>query len=256
MEQNSEGGPEREKGDHGTCAGPVYEYFLGGEGLAAWVMWKECPRGTTAFDPANRLTFAAGPMQGIKQTGAAKWAVGGISPSINMNAGSAITARLRHRNEAGGLRCGRGSRPRGQAGLRRDRRRQGQDQRRLATLGQGRLRGRGSDPGKGGRTVRGGHHRPGRGTVGALCQHPDRSQIVCRPLRIRRGHGLQAAQGSRRARKPETARSAIRGPTTNSTRRSTNAWRGGRGQARTAPDLAFGTARATATFRSAGKSAG
>ena len=70
---------------------PVYEYFLGGEGLAAWVMFKECPRGTTAFDPANRLSFAAGPMQGIKQTGAAKWAVGGISPSINMNAGSAIT---------------------------------------------------------------------------------------------------------------------------------------------------------------------
>jgi aldehyde:ferredoxin oxidoreductase len=70
----------------------VYAYFLGGEGLAAWVMWKECPRGTTAFDPANRLVLAAGPMQGIKQTGAAKWAVGGISPSINMNAGSAITA--------------------------------------------------------------------------------------------------------------------------------------------------------------------
>ncbi|MRR35990.1 aldehyde ferredoxin oxidoreductase, partial [bacterium] len=69
----------------------VYQYFLGGEGLAAWVLYKECPRGTTAFDPANRLSFAAGPMQGIKQTGAAKWAVGGISPSINMNAGSAIT---------------------------------------------------------------------------------------------------------------------------------------------------------------------
>ena len=69
----------------------VYAYFLGGEGLAAWVLNKECPCGTTAFDPANRLTFAVGPMQGIKQSGAAKWAVGGISPSINMNAGSAIT---------------------------------------------------------------------------------------------------------------------------------------------------------------------
>ena len=30
--------------------------------------------------PARRLTFATGPMQGIKQSGAAKWAVGGISP--------------------------------------------------------------------------------------------------------------------------------------------------------------------------------
>ena len=72
----------------------AYEYFLGGEGLAAWVMWKECPRGTTAFDPANRLTFATGPMQGIKQSGAAKWAVGGISPAFNMNAGSSITHRF------------------------------------------------------------------------------------------------------------------------------------------------------------------
>ncbi len=70
---------------------PVYESFLGGEGLAAWVLWKECPRGVTAFDPANRLTLAAGPMQGIRQSGASKWAVGGISPSIQMNAGSAIT---------------------------------------------------------------------------------------------------------------------------------------------------------------------
>ncbi len=69
----------------------VYEYFLGGAGLAAWVMWQECPAGTTAFNPANRLTFAAGPMQGIKQSGAAKWTIGGISPSIEMNSDSAIT---------------------------------------------------------------------------------------------------------------------------------------------------------------------
>jgi aldehyde:ferredoxin oxidoreductase len=56
------------------------------------MLWKESPRGTTAFDPANRLTFAPGPMQGIKQTGAAKWTAGAISPSINLNADSAATA--------------------------------------------------------------------------------------------------------------------------------------------------------------------
>jgi len=70
----------------------VYEYFLGGAGLNAYMLWQECPRGTTAFDPANRLTFAPGPMQGIKQTGAAKWTAGAISPSINMNADSAASA--------------------------------------------------------------------------------------------------------------------------------------------------------------------
>ena len=70
----------------------VYEKFLGGAGMAAYMLWRESPRGTTAFDPANRLTFAPGPMQGIKQTGASKWTAGAISPSINLNADSAATA--------------------------------------------------------------------------------------------------------------------------------------------------------------------
>lgn len=70
----------------------IYEYFLGGAGLAAYYLWKESPKGTTAFDPANRLTLGAGTLNGVKQTGAAKWSAGGISPSINMNADSAATA--------------------------------------------------------------------------------------------------------------------------------------------------------------------
>lgn len=70
----------------------IYEYFLGGAGLAAYYMWKECPVGTTTFNPANRLTFGAGLLTGLKQTGAGKWSAGAISPSINMNADSAATA--------------------------------------------------------------------------------------------------------------------------------------------------------------------
>ena len=81
----------------GTCKAEalpdkVHEYFLGGAGVAAYYMWKECPAGTTAFNPSNRLTFASGPMTGLKQTGAAKWTAGAISPSINLNADSASTA--------------------------------------------------------------------------------------------------------------------------------------------------------------------
>ena len=81
----------------GTCKteqlpDDVYEKFLGGAGMNAYILWRECPRGTTTFDPANRLTLAPGPLQGIKQTGAAKWTGGAISPSINMNADSAATA--------------------------------------------------------------------------------------------------------------------------------------------------------------------
>jgi aldehyde:ferredoxin oxidoreductase len=70
----------------------VYEYFLGGAGMAAYYLWKECPAGTTAFNPANRLTFASGTIHGAKQSGAGKWSAGAISPSIEMNADSAATA--------------------------------------------------------------------------------------------------------------------------------------------------------------------
>ena len=81
----------------GTCkAEPVpekvYEYFLGGEGLGAYFLWKESPRGTLPFDPANCLTFGAGTINGIKQSGADKWATTAISPSVYLNAGSAATA--------------------------------------------------------------------------------------------------------------------------------------------------------------------
>ena len=70
----------------------VYEYFLGGEGLGAYFMWRESPRGTLPFDPANCLTFGAGTLNGIQQSGADKWATTAISPSIYMNAGSVATA--------------------------------------------------------------------------------------------------------------------------------------------------------------------
>ena len=81
---------------NGTCTpeqvpDKVYEYFLGGAGLAAYYLWKECPAGTTAFNPANRLTFAAGPLNGVAQSGAAKWSAGAISPAFNLNSDSAAT---------------------------------------------------------------------------------------------------------------------------------------------------------------------
>jgi aldehyde:ferredoxin oxidoreductase len=69
----------------------VHEKFLGGAGLIAYLLWRECHRGATAFNPSNRLILATGPFQGIRQTGAAKWAGGAISPSINMNADSAAS---------------------------------------------------------------------------------------------------------------------------------------------------------------------
>lgn len=70
----------------------IYRYFMGGSGMIAYYLWKECPAGTGPFDPENRLIMAGGPMTGLKQSGAAKWSAGAISPATKMNAESAATA--------------------------------------------------------------------------------------------------------------------------------------------------------------------
>ena len=87
--------------------------------MAAYYMWKECPAGTTAFNPANRITFAGGPMTGLKQTGAAKWTAGAISPSINLNADTAATASWGIEMKETGYRCHRGVWSIAEAGLHR-----------------------------------------------------------------------------------------------------------------------------------------
>ena len=93
----------------------VYEYFLGGAGMAAYYMWKECPAGTTAFNPANRLTFAAGSLNGVAQSGAGKWSAGAISPAFNLNSDSAATASFGIAMKQAGfdavVTCGRSDKP-------------------------------------------------------------------------------------------------------------------------------------------------
>lgn len=69
----------------------IYRYFMGGSGLIAYYLWKECPAGTGPFDPQNRLVMAGGPMTGVKQSGAAKWSAGAIGPAMKMNVESAAT---------------------------------------------------------------------------------------------------------------------------------------------------------------------
>jgi aldehyde:ferredoxin oxidoreductase len=69
----------------------IYQDFMGGSGLIAYYLWKECPAGTGPFDPQNRLIMAGGPMTGVKQSGAAKWSAGTIGPAMKMNVESAAT---------------------------------------------------------------------------------------------------------------------------------------------------------------------
>ena len=74
----------------GTCEAEsvpdhVYEYFVGGAGLAAYYLWKECPKGTTAFNPANRLTMAVGPLQAAasRRPAASKHRIVGLRGTVS-----------------------------------------------------------------------------------------------------------------------------------------------------------------------------
>ena len=83
--------------------GEVYDYFLGGSGLGAYFLWKECPAGTKAFDPENRLILATGPNQSSRQTGSAKWSAISIGPQLEMNSESACTASFGYEMKACGF---------------------------------------------------------------------------------------------------------------------------------------------------------
>ncbi|MEM0095763.1 MAG: aldehyde ferredoxin oxidoreductase family protein [Candidatus Bathyarchaeia archaeon] len=69
----------------------VYKSFIGGGGLGARFLYHEVPAEVDAFHPENRLIFAVGPFQGLKQTGAGKWQVISRSPLIGVNAEAAAT---------------------------------------------------------------------------------------------------------------------------------------------------------------------
>jgi len=72
----------------------VFVNFIGGGGLGSYYLYKEVPATVQPFESENRLIFATGPFQGNAQTGAAKWIVSSKSPSMNMNAISAVTAEF------------------------------------------------------------------------------------------------------------------------------------------------------------------
>ncbi len=57
-----------------------YTKYIGGRGLIAKVMWDEVPAGTKAFDPENRLVFAAGPLTGTNSPMNGRWSVGSLAP--------------------------------------------------------------------------------------------------------------------------------------------------------------------------------
>src|SRR5437667_9087209 len=58
--------------------------FLGGNGLAAQLLWEYVPAGIDAFDPANAVVFAVGPVTDTTVPGNSRACVAAKSPLTNL----------------------------------------------------------------------------------------------------------------------------------------------------------------------------
>lgn len=61
----------------------VYRDYLGGKGLATWLLQRDNPPRVDPFSPENRLIFAVGPLTDIKVHGSARFGVFTKSPLTN-----------------------------------------------------------------------------------------------------------------------------------------------------------------------------
>lgn len=59
--------------------------YIGGTGLGYKVLWDEVPPGTKAFDPANKIIFATGPITGTGAPSAGRTSITFISPYTYQN---------------------------------------------------------------------------------------------------------------------------------------------------------------------------
>ncbi len=64
------------------------ELYLGGQGVAAKIIWDRVPPDTDPFSPENLLIFSAGLLHGTPVPGANRTAVNTISPQTNLLAHS------------------------------------------------------------------------------------------------------------------------------------------------------------------------
>jgi aldehyde:ferredoxin oxidoreductase len=62
---------------------PYADRFLGGRGIAAKLYWDFTPPGTRAFDPANNLIFATGPVTGFMRFAASRVEICAKSPEAD-----------------------------------------------------------------------------------------------------------------------------------------------------------------------------
>ncbi len=68
--------------------------YLGGRGVAAYLLYREVPRGTDPLSPANRLYVSAGPLSGLLVPGAGKCDITCKSPLTGGYAGASVGGHL------------------------------------------------------------------------------------------------------------------------------------------------------------------
>ena len=93
----------------------VYQQFLGGYGLGAYLMWKHFPPGTDASDPEACFAIVSGLLTGTRAPFSGRIQIVGKSPLTNSwadsNSGGSVASHLRRAGFDGLVVKGRASRP-------------------------------------------------------------------------------------------------------------------------------------------------
>jgi aldehyde:ferredoxin oxidoreductase len=81
---------------------PVLRRYLGGTGLASWILYGECPPGADPLGPEAPLVFAFSPLVGTPLTTSAKFAVVAKSPLTGMLCDALSSSHFAIEGKAGG----------------------------------------------------------------------------------------------------------------------------------------------------------
>jgi aldehyde:ferredoxin oxidoreductase len=80
----------------------IYQTWIGGKGLASWLLWRDNPRWVDPLASANRLIFAAGPFTGTRIWGGCRYGVFSKSPQTGIYAESYSGGRVPEALDAAG----------------------------------------------------------------------------------------------------------------------------------------------------------
>ena len=77
---------KKERCDTISLSQEILRKYIGGTGLAAWLLYQHCPEGIDPYHPDNPLIFCTSPLVGTQLTTSSKFAISRLwlpSPVIN-----------------------------------------------------------------------------------------------------------------------------------------------------------------------------